>query len=244
MTQEEDKQRLMSFNPIVLSTTFKNAFPLWCKMSEKWRFKDFVIKMFEKDLKIKFHSRQSNSKDCKVYYYTIPNIDPIYIRDKSEWEISSKEKYSDERDKGSIIFDLLVETVHEAFTSEKAKRSFDNSTLEFFGEGLVSLFFVWESIIQNTNLKAENISKILNGKLTEDKLFEIISDDKARLYEYVGIPVHKTLEFFIPPVIKPAYYLAAKFFDRNHEIYSNFKDYKGEIIKISYNAEIDGNFPP
>ena len=63
--------------------------------------------------------------------------------------------------------------------------------------------------------------------------------DENRLYEFAGIPFHKSLEFFIPPVMRSSFYLAAKFFDRNQEFYSKLKIESQEIaVKKNENYEI------
>jgi len=39
-------------------------------------------------------------------------------------------------------------------------------------------------------------------------------NDEHRLYDYIGVPIHKILEFFVPPVLKPSNYVIAKYFDK------------------------------
>ena len=213
-----------------LAKSFRNAYPLWTKITEKWRFKDFVIRNFEEDLKIKSHSRDNKSDVHKVYYYTVADWEPVYIRNKSEVELNMKNTYKDDRDRWNILFDLLVENIQEAFTSDKAKRTYDNSFLEFLGEGVITIFLAWHLIINFPMFKDADSLRIENS--SSKRLFEIMTNENYRLHEFTGIPVHKTLEFFVPPVIRSSYYLAAKFFDRNPAFYTKLETVKWNEIKI------------
>ena len=213
-----------------LTTSFKNAFPLWTKITEKWRFKDFVIRYFEEELRIRSHSRSNTSDMYKIYYYTIADWEPIYIRNKSEVELNMKNTYKDDRDKGNILFDLLVENIQEAFTSDKAKRIYDNSFLEFLGDGVLSIFLAWDLIINYPMPK--DVDSLRINKSNSKGLFEIMTNEEFGLHEFTGIPVHKTLEFFTPPVIKSSYYYDAKFFDRNPAFYSKLETVKWNEIEI------------
>ena len=207
-----------------LTKSFKDAFPLWTKITEKWRFKDFVIRNFEEDLKIKSHSRDNKSDVHKVYYYTVADWEPVYIRNKSEVELDMKNTYNDDGDRGNILFDLLIENIQEAFTSYKAKRIYDNSFLKFLGDGVISIFLAWDSII--------NYQMTINMNSFGDKCYEIMTNEDGRFHEFTGIPVHKTLEFFVPPVIWSSYYLYTKFFDRNPAFYSKLETVKWNEIEI------------
>ena len=230
--QHSDKEEERKWDLDELAKSFRNAYPLWTKITEKWRFKDFVIREFEEDLKIKSHSRDNTSDMYKIYYYTIADWEPIYIRNKSEVELNMKNTYKDDRDKWNILFDLLIENIQEAFTSDKAKRTYDNSFLEFLGDGVLSIFLAWDLIIKYPMPKDVDIDSLRINKSSSKKFFEIMTNDDFRLYEFIGIPVHKTLEFFIPPVIKSSYYLAAKFFDRNPAFYTKLETVKWNNIEI------------
>ena len=227
------------FDPATLSASFKDSFPLWTKLIEKCKYKDMIIKNYENTFKIKGHSRHIENDGYKVFYYTIADIEPIYIRDKTESEILNKHKYEDIRDKGNILFDMLCENIHEAFTSEKAKRSFDNSFLELFGEGIISLFLGWNYILMNPTRKTRDIKLLTEVEHYHKKMFEIIASEDNNLYKYVVPPVHKTLEFFIPPIMKTSYYLSVKFFDRNKEFFSKFENIKGTTIELKYDEDFE-----
>ena len=168
----------------------------------------------------------------KIYYYTIADWEPIYIRNKSEVELNMKNTYKDDRDRSNILFDLLIENIQEAFTSDKVKRIYDNSFLEFLGDGVISIFLAWDLIIKYPMPKDVDIDSLRINKSSSKKFFEIMTNEEFRFHEYVGIPVHKTLEFFTPPVIKSSYYLSAKFFDRNPAFYSKLETVKWNEIKI------------
>ena len=168
----------------------------------------------------------------KIYYYTIADWEPIYIRNKSEVELNMKNSYKDDRDRSNILFDLLIENIQEAFTSDKVKRIYDNSFLEFLGDGVISIFLAWDLIIKYPMPKDVDIDSLRIENSSSKKLFEIMTNEKFRFHEYVGIPVHKTLEFFTPPVIKSSYYLSAKFFDRNPAFYLKLETVKWNEIEI------------
>ena len=142
----------------------------------------------------------------------MPDINPIYAREKYDTDIESKESMKDKRDKGCIIFDLFMDNVQEAFSTDKISRKINNTYLEFLGEGVISLFLAWDMIINHPNSKDADIdSKRIENSSTK-KFLEVMSNKENKLYEYSGIPVHKTLEFFVPPFLKSSYYLKAKFF--------------------------------
>ena len=82
-----------NLNQNSLSVSFKNAFPLWVKMTEKLRYKNFAIKKLDKIIRIQEHPKRNNIK-WKPYYYWIPNLDPIYIRNKTESSIEIKDNYT------------------------------------------------------------------------------------------------------------------------------------------------------
>ena len=155
-----------------------------------------------------------------------------------------KNSYKDDRDKWNILFDLLVENIQEAFTSDKAKRTYDNSFLEFLGDGVISIFLAWHLIINFPMSKDVDVDSLRIENSSSKKLFEIMTNEDYRLHEFTGIPVHKTLEFFIPPVIRSSYYLAAKFFDRNPAFYSKLETVKWieiEIVKEEQKEDFEEN---
>ena len=215
-TTNELKQRFIelinNLNQNSLSVSFKNAFPLWVKITEKWRYKNFAIKKLEKIIRIREHSKNINNINWKQYYYWIPNLDPIYIQNKTESSIEIKDNCTDSRDKDHILFDMLTENIEEAFTSEKAKRTFDNSFLEFLGEGVISLILGWNCALFNSNKNIEEVMNLTKIKTHHNSMFNIIVDEERGYLDYIGIPIHKTLEFFIPSIVKPPYYLQTKFF--------------------------------
>ena len=141
----------------------------------------------------------------------------------------------DNRDKDHILFDLLTENIQEAFTSEKAIQTFDNSFLEFLGEGVISLIFGWNYAFFNSNKNFEEVMNLTKIETHHNSMFNIIVDEERGYLDYIGIPIHKTLEFFIPSIIKTPYYLQIKFFDRNPKLFSKLEGIKGNFIKFNNN---------
>ena len=131
------------------------------------------------------------------------------------------------------MFEILLDNVQEAFTPIEAKREYDNSILEFLGDGVISVLLAWSLIINNPTSRDSDVDSLRIECSSSKKLFEIMTNDEYRLYEYAGIPIHKTLEYFIPPVIKSKYYLKAKFSDWSSEFYKNVENVKHQTIKIT-----------
>lgn len=78
-----------------------------------------------------------------------------------------------------------------------------------------------------------------------------MTHEDNRLYEMVTFPLHKSLEFFIPPVIKMSNYAAVKFFDRNPEFFDkvqpaqqNITVKRGENFDIIYRNQGEEDMSP
>lgn len=119
-------------------------------------------------------------------YYTIPYLwEPVYIRKAKDSNIDFSENYQDERDQGLRLFENLIENVEEAFTIEKTSK-YDNSFLEFLGDGVISLFLAWDLVIHNVRWRDQPDldSRRIQGSSSK-KLFEV--NIQQELFEFVSL---------------------------------------------------------
>jgi hypothetical protein len=166
----------------------------------------------------------------KVIYYTVDvkllndiqegtsklqEIDIVYTRNTEDSTVDLKQKFKDFRDKQTQIFEYLLENVQEAFTIDKSGRGYDNSYLEFLGDGVISIFVVWDLVLKygfgSTDIDIDT-QRIQTTSLK--KLYNIGVHPKYNLFEFLIVPQHKVLEFFIFPLLKLSPFLTIKFFEK------------------------------
>jgi len=176
---------------------------------------------------------------------------PIYTREikyKHDKEFNFKQYINagenSKRDKSQLHFEHLIENIQEALTPSKCKMHYDNSYLEFLGDGVLSMLLAWDLIMKqiykNTNnqgdidtLRIQNSSsrklielckdaeifnkdfRINQGENEEDPFFNFPSD-YSYLYEYIVKPIHKNFDFFQFPLLNQRYDIQILYYE-NHE---------------------------
>lgn len=132
----------------------------------------------------KHGTKQDDNKELNALYYTIPIWEPVYIRKAKDSNINFEDKFEDERDKGFQRFENLVENVEEAFTIDKTSK-YDNSFLEFLGDGVISLFLAWDLVTHYVRWRdqADLDTRRIQGSSSK-KLFEV--NIQQGLYEFVS----------------------------------------------------------
>lgn len=141
-------------------------------------------------------------------------------------------------------------------TIDKLKKPYDNSFLEFYGDGVLSILVAWDLILlkcYEKNDKSQDIDSVRIDKTGSRKLFEVWKDmpipsryspdnlglrsnGESRdfidnsvdslwyLKDYIALPTHKLLEFFIFPQIKYRYNMQV-FQYENHANRDEFIDF-------------------
>jgi len=126
---------------------------------------------------IEEHSKMPKNeiKEINAKYYTCKrrnsNLVPVYQRDivketdlkfgfeeelEQKRETKSKGKDFDSRDLGAIHLEHLIENIQESLTVDKCRKNYDNSYLEFLGDGVISLLLAWDLILKRDYMDPSN----------------------------------------------------------------------------------------
>jgi len=210
------------------------------------RPKNLVSEMADNFKKISYNSLQVDdkniwSKSCKTddSKVKVHPIEIVYRRDTFDSYIDFKKESTDIRDNGTAYFEYLLENVQEAFTTDRSNREYDNSFLEFLGDGVISMLVAWDLVLTNENdPKNTDIDSKRIQMTSSKKLYSIGVNFRFTMYDKLVVPQNNLLKYFIFPLFKLGAFWEVKFFERSDKCANKMmNEIKGYTDKIPNNLK-------